>query len=97
MSSWKHYCFCAHSLPFGCRPDGALTPPPGISELPSVGTGSDSVPKDSGNPPSKMDSCTCGAEGKAHKKGCPLSSTNRQSGRTLYRAPSNMGAQANPW
>ena len=81
MSSRKRYRSCAHSPSFGeCRPDGALTPPPGISEVPSVGTESDSVPKDSVNPPSKIESCTCGAEGRAHKRGCPL----------------NTGAQGNP-
>ena len=48
MSSWKRYSSCAHFPPFGeCRPDGALTPPPGIS---SVGTESDSVSKDSLHP-----------------------------------------------
>ena len=54
MSSRKRYRFCAQSPPFGaCRPDGALTPPPGISEVPSVGTESDIVPKDSVNPPKR--------------------------------------------
>ena len=32
-------------------------------------------------------SCTCGAEGRAHKRDCPLSSRNHSSGRTLFFCP----------
>ena len=39
-------------------------------------------------------SCTCGAEGRAHKRGCPLSYRNRLSGRTLFPARSNPGGHA---
>ena len=54
MSSRRCYRFHAQSPPFGeFRPGGVLTPPPCISEVPSVGTESDTVPKDSVNPPSK--------------------------------------------
>ena len=28
--------------------------------------------------------CTCGAEGRAHKRGCPMSSRKRYPGRTLF-------------
>ena len=28
--------------------------------------------------------CTCGAEGRAHKKGCPMNSRNRYPGRALF-------------
>ena len=37
------------------------------------------------------DSCICGAVGKAHKRGCPLSYRNCLSGRTLFPAPGNTG------
>ena len=39
-------------------------------------------------------SCTCGAEGRAHKRDCPLSSRNRMSGRTLFPSPSEPEAHA---
>ena len=40
--------------------------------------------------------CTCGAEGRAHKRDCPLSSRNRMFGRTLFAAPSECEVQAAP-
>ena len=42
-----------------------------------------------------VDTCTCGAEGRAHKRGCPLSYRNRKPGRTLFPA-SDSGAPAAP-
>ena len=40
-----------------------------------------------------VDVCTCGAETRAHKRGCPLS---YRSGRTLFPPPSSSGASALP-
>ena len=40
-----------------------------------------------------INSCTCGAEGRAHKRDCPLSSRKRMSGRTLFPAPGDLEAQ----
>ena len=51
---------------------------------------------DEGSSDSDEDSCTCRAEGRAHKRGCRLSYRNGLSGRTLFLVPSNTGAQANP-
>ena len=44
----------------------------------------------------QIDYCTCGAEGRAHKRGCLLSYRNPLSGRTLFPAPSNPEAHADP-
>ena len=44
----------------------------------------------------EIDICTCGAEGRAHKRGCPLSYRNRLPGRTLFPPPNNPGGHADP-
>lgn len=41
-------------------------------------------------------SCTCRAEGRGHKRDCPMSSRNRMSARTLFPSPSEPEAQADP-
>ena len=51
---------------------------------------------DSDSSDSESMSCTCGAEGRAHKRDCPLSSRNRMSGRTLFPSPSEPEAHAEP-
>ena len=43
-----------------------------------------------------IDICVCGAEGRAHKRGCPLSYRNRLPGRTLFPPPNNPGGHADP-
>ena len=43
-----------------------------------------------------IDICMCGAEGRAHKRGCPLSYRNRLPGRTLFPPPNNPGGHADP-
>ena len=40
--------------------------------------------------------CTCGSEGKRHRRSCPLSYRNRRPGRTLFPATSNAGQLASP-
>ena len=45
---------------------------------------------------SGTDVCTCGSEGKRHRRSCPLSYRNRQPGRTLFPATSNAGQLASP-
>ena len=49
-----------------------------------------------GSSDSETISCTCGAEGRAHKRDCPLSSRNRMSGCTLFPAPSEPEAHTEP-
>ena len=51
---------------------------------------------DGGSSDSETISCTCGAEGRAHKRDCPLSSRNCMSGRTLFPAPSEPEAHTEP-
>ena len=51
---------------------------------------------DGGSSDSETISCTCGAEGRAHKRDCPLSSRNRMSGPTLFPAPSEPEAHTEP-
>ena len=58
-----------------------MIPAPESGEDTSNGDSSDSQE-------SEIDSCTCGAEGRANKSGCPLSYRNRlPPGRTLFPAP----------
>ena len=45
---------------------------------------------------SGTDVCTCGSEGKRHRRSCPLSYRNRRPGRTLFPATSNAGQLASP-
>ena len=57
-----------------------------MSDRDSLESGEDISGSDSSD--SVIITCTCGAEGRAHKRDCPLSSRNRMSGRTLFPAPS---------
>ena len=53
-------------------------------------------PSDSGmSDEVEIDICTCGAEGRAHKRGCPLSLRNRKPGCALFPA-CDSGAAAAP-
>ena len=65
-----------------------------MSESVLLESGEDMSDGDSSD--SETITCTCGAEGRAHKRDCPLSSRNRMSGRTLFPAPSEPEAQADP-
>ena len=49
-----------------------------------------------GSSDSETISCMCGAEGRAHKRDCPLSSRNRMSGCTLFPASSEPEAHTEP-
>jgi hypothetical protein len=77
----------------GAHPDHTaeeVIPAPESGEDTSTGDSSDSQE-------SAIDSCMCGAEGRAHKRGCPLSYRNRlPPGRALFPAPSNPRAHADP-
>ena len=45
---------------------------------------------------SGTDVCTCGSEGKRHRRSCPFSYRNRRPGRTLFPATSNAGQLTSP-
>ena len=66
--------------------------------IPASESGEDTSNGDSADSQeSEIDSCTCGAEGRAHKRGCPLSYRNRlPPGCALFPAPSNPRAHADP-
>ena len=66
--------------------------------IPASETGEDTSNGDSSDSQeSEIDSCTCGAEGRAHKRGCPLSYRNHlPPGHALFPAPSNPRAHADP-
>ena len=57
---------------------------------------------DSGSPDSHVADesgggvCTCGAEGRTHNRGCPLSSRGRYPSRTLFPGPSAADTSADP-
>ena len=65
-----------------------------MSDRDSLESGEDISDSDSSN--SVIITCTYGAEGRAHKRDCPLSSRNRMSGRILFAAPNEPKAQAAP-
>ena len=66
--------------------------------IPASESGEDTSNGDSSDSQeSEIDSCTCGAEGRAYKRGCPLSYSNRlPPGHALFPAPSNPRAHGDP-
>lgn len=65
-----------------------------MSDRDSLESGEDISDSDSSD--SVIITCTCGVEGRAHKRDCPLSSRNRMSGHTLFPATIQPEAQAAP-
>ena len=73
----------------------ALSVSPSVRSTPAASE-SDNESIDDSSDEVLIDICTCGAEGRAHKRSCPLSFRNRKPGLTLFPALSNPGGHADP-
>ena len=90
--SSTHRRFSHRDCPFhqGRTKKDALSVSPSVRSTPAASeSGNESIDDSSDSCMSDevlIDICTCGAEGRAHKRSCPLSFRNRKPGRTLFPA-----------